>query len=46
MFARQASARGGELWCEDRGPRVGIAGKAVKYLEGYIEIPAAQAIGI
>ncbi|HEY7337706.1 MAG TPA: PhzF family phenazine biosynthesis protein [Bryobacteraceae bacterium] len=39
MFARQISARGGELWCEDRGPRVRIAGRAVKYLEGRIEIP-------
>jgi len=39
MFARQISARGGELWCEDRGPRVKIAGRAVKYLEGRIQIP-------
>jgi predicted PhzF superfamily epimerase YddE/YHI9 len=36
MFARQISARGGELWCEDRGTRVGIGGHAVKYLEGRI----------
>jgi predicted PhzF superfamily epimerase YddE/YHI9 len=36
LFARQISRRGGELWCEDRGDRVGIAGSAVQYLEGRI----------
>jgi PhzF family phenazine biosynthesis protein len=39
LFARQVSARGGELWCEDRGERVSIAGRCVKYLEGTIELP-------
>jgi PhzF family phenazine biosynthesis protein len=39
LFARQVSARGGELWCEDRGPRVKIAGRAALYLEGTIELP-------
>lgn len=38
MFARQVSARGGELWCEDRGDRVKIAGHAVKFSEGVIEL--------
>jgi PhzF family phenazine biosynthesis protein len=38
LHARQISARGGELWCEDRGDRVKMAGKAVKFLEGIIEI--------
>lgn len=38
LVARQLSARGGELRCEDRGDRVGIAGTAVKYLEGIIEV--------
>ena len=38
LFARQVSKRGGELWCEDRGDRVAIAGHAVKFLEGLIEI--------
>jgi predicted PhzF superfamily epimerase YddE/YHI9 len=38
LVARQISARGGELRCEDRGDRVGIAGTAVKYLEGIIEV--------
>jgi PhzF family phenazine biosynthesis protein len=38
LFARQVSARGGELWCEDRGERVSIAGRAVPYLEGTLTI--------
>jgi PhzF family phenazine biosynthesis protein len=36
LFARQLSARGGELWCEDRADRVAIAGCCAKYLEGTI----------
>jgi predicted PhzF superfamily epimerase YddE/YHI9 len=36
--ARQVSARGGELSCEDHGERVTIAGQAVLYLEGSIEL--------
>jgi PhzF family phenazine biosynthesis protein len=38
LFARQISRRGGEIWCEDRGPRVRIAGHAVKVLEGELEV--------
>jgi predicted PhzF superfamily epimerase YddE/YHI9 len=38
LFARQISPRGGELWCEHRGDRVTIAGRAVKYLEGTIVV--------
>jgi PhzF family phenazine biosynthesis protein len=38
LFARQVSPRGGELWCEHRGDRVIIAGRAVKYLEGSIVV--------
>jgi len=38
LFARQISQRGGELWCENLGPRVKIAGKAVPYLEGTIQV--------
>jgi PhzF family phenazine biosynthesis protein len=38
LFARQVSPRGGELWCEHRGDRVTIAGRAVKYLEGTIVV--------
>jgi len=36
LKARQVSARGGELYCEDRGERVIIAGKAVRYMEGTV----------
>ena len=40
LFARQVSARGGELWCELHAAtgRVTIAGQAALYLEGFIEI--------
>ena len=34
----QASPRGGELWCEDLGDRVSLAGSAVCYLEGTINV--------
>ena len=40
LFARQRSQRGGELWCEQRGDRVSIAGRAVKFSEGTIELEA------
>lgn len=38
LFARQISPRGGELFCEDRGERVGIGGEAVTYVEGRIRV--------
>jgi PhzF family phenazine biosynthesis protein len=38
LFARQVSARGGELWCELKGDRVVMAGYATPYLEGTIEV--------
>jgi len=38
LFARQISARTGELWCEDRGARVSIAGNAVLYSEGTVYV--------
>lgn len=38
LHARQVSPRGGELWCENRGDRVAIAGRAAPYLEGTIEV--------
>ena len=34
LHARQLSKRGGELFCELKGGRVLIAGKAVKVIEG------------
>lgn len=38
LVARQVSRRGGELVCTDRGDRVTVAGRAVLYLEGSIEV--------
>jgi len=38
MFARQISARGGELFCELRGDRVKIGGNAVPYLKGEVYV--------
>jgi predicted PhzF superfamily epimerase YddE/YHI9 len=38
LHARQLSPRGGELFCEDRGDRVGIGGTAVTYVHGTMEI--------
>lgn len=38
LLGRQLSSRGGELFCEDLGERVSIAGHAVLYLEGTIHI--------
>jgi PhzF family phenazine biosynthesis protein len=36
LHAYQVSPRGGELWCEDRGERVTISGKAARFFEGTI----------
>lgn len=41
LHARQLSPRGGELFCEDRGDRVGIGGTAVTYIEGTVHVPEA-----
>jgi PhzF family phenazine biosynthesis protein len=41
MFARQLSARGGELYCELKGDRVAIGGHALTYLTGEIDVPEA-----
>jgi PhzF family phenazine biosynthesis protein len=38
LHALQVSSRGGELFCEDRGERVAIAGRAVEYLRGEITV--------
>jgi PhzF family phenazine biosynthesis protein len=38
LHARQVSRRGGELFCTDRGDRVVIAGRAAKFMEGYITL--------
>ena len=39
LTARQVSARGGDLEVEDRGERIGIAGRVAPYLEGKILVP-------
>jgi len=38
LYAKQLSSRGGEVICELKGDRVAIAGRAVKYLQGEIEV--------
>lgn len=38
LHALQVSARGGELFCSDRGNRVRIGGRAALYMEGTISI--------
>lgn len=38
LRAEQLSARGGRLWCEVEGDRVKIAGHAVTYMRGQIEV--------
>ena len=38
LLARQISARVGELWCEDRGERVQIAGQCARFMEGTIAL--------
>jgi predicted PhzF superfamily epimerase YddE/YHI9 len=38
LHARQLSARGGELFCELRGDRVGIGGHAVLYSSGHLHV--------
>jgi len=39
LRAFQASPRGGELFCEDCGDRVLIAGRTAQYMRGEIELP-------
>jgi PhzF family phenazine biosynthesis protein len=38
LYAWQVSARGGELWCEDRGDRAIVAGHCVPVIEGTVVI--------
>jgi len=42
LYARQVSARGGELFCELNGDRVKIGGNAALYLKGEIYIEAER----
>jgi PhzF family phenazine biosynthesis protein len=39
LVCRQASARGGMLWCEHRNDRVLMSGTAVMYASGTINVP-------
>jgi PhzF family phenazine biosynthesis protein len=43
LHARQLSPRGGELFCEDRGERILIGGRAVCFLEGVCRLPVSGA---
>ena len=47
LFARQVSARGGELFCELAGDRVKIGGNAVLYMKGeiYVEAGTEKSVG-
>jgi len=38
LHATQVSQRGGELYCRDQGERVLIAGEAITFLKGFIEL--------
>jgi PhzF family phenazine biosynthesis protein len=42
FFAKQLSKRGGDIWCELRGDRVLISGRAVEYMKGTISIGEMQ----
>lgn len=42
LHALQVSARGGELFCTNKGSRVIISGQVIPYLEGQISVPVAR----
>jgi len=48
FFAKQLSKRGGDLWCELKGARVLMSGKAIEFLKGEItfkaHLPAATLV--
>lgn len=44
LVCRQASARGGTLWCELAGERVRIGGHAVLYSKGEVRLPSERLI--
>jgi predicted PhzF superfamily epimerase YddE/YHI9 len=39
IHSRQLSARGGELWCEDKGAQIAIAGNTCLVLDGAVRLP-------
>jgi len=38
FYAKQVSSRGGEVYCKVKDNRVAISGKAVNYLDGWIDV--------
>lgn len=44
LYAKQVSARGGELFCELKGDRVKMAGNAVLYLKGEIYVASERSV--
>jgi len=38
LRALQVSKRGGELFCAERGERVGISGRAITYSTGFLHV--------
>jgi len=39
MHSRQLSTRGGDLWCEDKGDQIGIAGETCLLFDGIVRLP-------
>jgi PhzF family phenazine biosynthesis protein len=39
IHSRQLSARGGELWCEDKSEQIAIAGETCLVLDGAVRLP-------
>jgi PhzF family phenazine biosynthesis protein len=39
LHSRQLSPRGGDLWCEDKGGQIAIAGETCLVLEGTVRLP-------
>lgn len=39
IHSRQLSPRGGDLWCEDKGDQIAIAGETCLVLDGIVRIP-------
>jgi PhzF family phenazine biosynthesis protein len=39
IHSRQLSARGGDLWCEDKGDCIGIAGETCLLFDGTVRLP-------
>ena len=46
LHARQISPRGGEIFCEHRGERVQIAGRAAHYMSGIISCNGPSVTGL